>query len=92
MRSGFNPLVTAGKQQKKPLPWTDFWLISIRMAKNEFHACAQAKSFSFTLFFPLPFFSISSFVAHLIFFLLHGIVAGQLFRKRDKYNLQRGIR
>ena len=51
------------------------------MAKNEFHACAQAKSFSLALFFRLPFFSISSFVAHLIFFLLHGIVAGQLFRK-----------
>ena len=42
------------------------------MAKNEFHACTQAKSFSFALFFPLPFFSISGFVAHLIFFLLHG--------------------
>ena len=40
-----------------------------------------SQSFSFPLFFPLPFFSISSFVAHLIFFLLHGIVAGQLFRK-----------
>ena len=51
------------------------------MAENEFRACTQAKSFSFPLFFPLPFFSISSFVAHLIFFLLHGIVAGQLFRK-----------
>ena len=51
------------------------------MAKNEFHACTQAKSFSLALLFPLPFFSISSFVAHSIFFLLHGIVAGQLFRK-----------
>ena len=33
--------------------------------------------FSRLYFFPLPFFFISSFVAHFIVFLLHGIVAGQ---------------
>ena len=32
-------------------------------------------------FFPLPFFFISSFVAHFIVFLLHGFGAGQPFRK-----------
>ena len=32
-------------------------------------------------FFPLPFFFTSSVVAHFIVFLLHGIVAGQTFRK-----------
>ena len=35
-------------------------------------------------FFPLPFFFISSFVTHFIVFLLHGIVAGQLFRKSSQ--------
>ena len=45
-----------------------------------------------SLFFcPLPFFIISSFVAHFIVFLLHGILAGQLFQERNKYNLQRVV-
>ena len=58
------------------------WLNSLFV----FHACAKAKiwsfyanlvrSFSLALFFPLPFLIISSFVAHFIVLLLHGIVAG----------------
>ena len=45
-----------------------------------------------SLFFcPLPFFIISSFDAHFIVFLLDGILSGQLFQERDKYNLQRVV-
>ena len=42
-------------------------------------------------FFPSPFFIISSFVAHFIVFLLHRIVAGQLFQRVGKQRSWRWI-
>ena len=64
-----------------------------------FHVKTQANFFlriyfdlSLSLSFsPLLFFSISSFVAHFIDFLLHGIVAGQLFRKGTNLIFKAGI-
>ena len=88
---------TIKKPHFSPIPilWTGFRLIRIRMTKNKF--CKKRHffwligrfffvanlflSFSVALFFPLPLFFISSFVSHFIVFLLHGIVADQLFRK-----------
>ena len=79
-----------------PLFWTGFRLISMGMAKNgvlkQFFLFSRMRMslfcqrISFFFFFqlsflPFPFFSIFSFAAHYIVFLLHGIVAGQLLRK-----------
>ena len=79
-----------------PLFWTGFRLITMGMAKNgvlkqffSFFAHAHEPFllanfflfFSSSVFLTFPFFSIFSFAAHYIVFLLHGIVAGQLLRK-----------
>ena len=49
------------------------------------------RAFSLALFFPFFSFFIGGFVAHFIVFLLHGIVAGLLFRKVLIFNIQRVV-
>ena len=52
-----------------------FSWMSLHVSQNLF------RSFFFAFFRPLPLFCITSFVAHFIILLSHGIVAGWLFRK-----------
>ena len=78
-----NPLVTAAESSEKtafspiPILWTGFWLIGIRMAKNDefglFSLENLFRPFSLALFFTFFSFFIGGLVAHF----WRGIVAGK---------------